>query len=249
MFYTATRTSQALGMQWDELNWGNWRYWKDDDGREHKALIWIPPRNRSKARDQEGGEKLPRRVLITGEALKVLERLRTIWELNHELPEHAHWNGVFTERMIERYLSARTDLQRDMEEKAGTKPWDRKALRHTHATYLGFLGCPPHLISLSMNHSARQKKTDSDTGEGADADRYNKADAAKRFMTTDPLAQLAPWHRLHKLVKDIERGIVSSDLAAIRTTCTMDGSAVTCDDAGVNRALIEVKPPRLTVVA
>lgn len=245
MFYTCTRTSQALGMQWDEINWGNWRYWKDEDGNEHKALIWIPPRERTKAREQEGGEKLPRRVLITGESLTILERLRVIWEQNRA--EHPTWNGVFTERMIQRYLSARTELQREVEKLAGTPTWDRKALRHTHATYLGFLGCPPNLISLSMNHSAREKGA----GAALVTDRYNKADASKRFMATDPLAQLAPWHaRLHKLLKDIERGFKSVDLAAMQDDMR-DGQLCRdmCSDNGVNRAFIDVKGPKLAIVA
>lgn len=250
MLYTCTRTTQAAGMQWDEINWGNWRIWKDDKGIEHKALIWIPPRERAKARDQEGGEKLPRRVLITGESLVILERLRAIWEKNRENPEHAHWNGVFPERALSRYNSARSALQRQIEEKAGTQPWDRMTLRHTHTTYLGFLGCPASLMSLSMNHAARASVFAAEQAAPI-TDRYNNSDTSTHFRPNDPLLQLAPWHlRLHKLIRDIERGVKSADLAAMQVDMR-DGQNCRdmCKDNDINRAFIDVKPAKLTIVA
>jgi hypothetical protein len=223
-------------------------------GVEHKAYIWVPPRERTKARTQEGGDKLPRRVLITGEALTVLEKLRAIWEQNHAKPEHAHWNGVFTERMVQRFYSARTSLQESIQEKSATQPWDRMSLRHTHATYLGFLGCPPYLISLSMNHAVRVSSVAEQKGELASApitDRYNTSDASTQLRPNDPLTQLAPWLlRLHRLLKDIERGIKSADLTAMQADMR-DGQLCRdmCDDNEINRALIDVKPPRLSIVA
>jgi integrase len=254
LLLTATRTTQASGMQWDELNWGEWRYWTDEDGVRHKALIWIPPRDRMKGRDMDGGEDLARRVLITGETLTVLEKLRAIWERNHAMPEHAHWNGVFTERMVQRFYSARTDLQRGVEEKAGTKPWDRMSLRHTHATYLGFLGCPPYLVTLSMNHAV---KADVEAGKkfgieaAAVTGRYDTSDKSHDLRPNDPFTQLAPWHRrFQRLLKDIERGIKSDDLTAMQVDMR-DGQRCRdmCKNNEINRALIDVKPPRLTVVA
>jgi integrase len=250
VLYTCARSKQVLKMQWDEVRWGQWKTWKDDAGREHRALIWIPPRENAKARNQKGGEKLPRRVLITGEALTVLEKLRAIWEENVKLPEHADWNGVFPERVVHRWYTARTEIQRGIEEKGGTKPWDRMTLRHTHATYLGYLGCPPRLISMSMNHTPREK------GQGAATvtDRYNKADASARFMTADPLAELAPWHlRLHKLIRDIERGNMhSADLAAMQEDMR-DSQQVRdmCDPKrgyNINRRFIEVEESKLRAV-
>jgi len=255
VLYTCARSEQVLRMQWDEVRWGQWKTWKDDEGREHRALIWIPPRDNAKARSQKGGEKLPRRVLITGEALAVLERLRAIWEENVKLPEHAHWNGVFPERVVHRWRTARTDIQRRIEEKGGTQPWDRMTLRHTHATYLGFLGCPAGLISLSMNHSSRNK---SDTDKFAQhaapiTDRYNKAET-NRLPPGSPLAELAPWHlRLHKLIRDIERGNVhSADLAAMQEDMR-DSQQVRdmCDPErgyNINRRYIEVEETKLRAV-
>lgn len=245
VFYTCVRSEQALGMTWSELRWGQWRFWRDEEGREHRALIWIPPRERVKGRSKAGGEKLPRRVLLTGESLVVLDRLRAIWEENSKLPEHAHWDGVFTERMIHRWRTARTEIQRGIEEKACTKPWDRMALRHTHTTYLAFLGCPKRLRTLSMNHTPEK-------GEGADVtDRYTGADPVRRFMSNDPLAELAPWHlRLHKLIRDIERGnIHSNDLVAMQETMR-DGQTCRdmCDQHGVHRRFIEVEETKLRVV-
>jgi integrase len=246
VLYTCVRSEQALRMQWDHIRWGQWSTWRDDEGREHRALIWIPPRKDVKSRSKKGGEKLPRTVLLTGETLTVLERLRAIWEENRKNPEHAHWNGVFPERVVHRWRTARTDIQRRIEKAGGTQPWDRMTLRHTHATYLGFLGCPQNLISLSMNH------TPGKTAGAADVtDRYNGADPVMRFMKNEPLAILAPWHlRLHKLIRDIERGNVHAADLTMVLEGMRDGQKCKdmCEENGINPAFIEVEPTKLRAV-
>ena len=246
VFLTCARSEQALKMQWDEVRWGQWRTWKDAEGREHRALVWIPPREHVKGRKKKGGEKLPRTVLIIGEALTVLERLRAIWEANVKLPEHAHWNGVFPERVGHRWRTARTDIQRGIEKAAGTQPWDRMTLRHTHATYLGLLGCQPRLVSMSMNHTPADKK-----GAAAITDRYNGADVSRDFEADEPLAELAPWHlRLHKLIRDIERGnIHSPDLQRVLNKLR-DGQNCRdmCAEHEINRRFIEVEATKLVAV-
>lgn len=248
VFYTCARSGQALGMQWDEVRWGQWRTWKDAEGREQRALIWIPPRERAKGRKKKGGERLPRTVLITGEALTVLERLRAIWEENRKNPEHAHWNGIFPERVVQRWYSARTEIQRGIEEKGGTQPWDRMTLRHTHATYLGLLGCPKRLISMSMNHTPDKDGKD---GAAAVTDIYNGADPSRHFMEDEPLAELAPWHlRLHRLIRDFERGNIHSPDVARVLDKLRDGQLCRdmCTEHGINRAFIEIEPTKLAVV-
>ena len=248
---TCVRSETALGMTWDEIRWGQWQTWKDEAGAEHRALVWVPPRVRAdgsssmKGRKKAGGDKLPRRILLTGESIRILERLRAIWEANHELPEHAHWNGVFTERMVTRWRTARTDMQRGIERAAGTMPWDRMTLRHTHATYLQALGCPPRLVTMSMNH------TPDKDGAASVTSVYAGADPARRFMSNDPLAELAPWHlRLHRLIRDIERGVQSHDLTLVQEGMR-DGQGCRdmCDQYRIARHFIDVKPARLAVVA
>jgi len=252
VFLTCARSEQALKMQWDEVRWGQHRTWKDANGVEHRALVWIPPREHVKGRRKKGGERLPREVLIIGEALTLLERLRAIWEANVKLPEHAHWNGVFPERVAHRWRTARTDIQRGIEKAGGTEPWDRMTLRHTHATYLGLLGCPKRLISMSMNHTAAGKADKGDKELAAPVtDTYNGADASRDFEADEPLAELAPWHlRLHKLIRDIERGnIHSPDLQRVLNKLR-DGQRCRdmCAEHNINRRFIEVEPTKLTVV-
>lgn len=209
IFATCVRSETALGMQWSEITWGNFQTWKDADGTEHRALIWIPPRERMKGRKKAGGENLPRRILLTGESLAILERLRAIYEANRAKDED--YLGVFTRRMVTRWRSARTAMQRTVERCAGTRRWDRMTLRHTHATYLQALGCPKRLVTMSMNH------TPDETGAASVTNVYAGADPVRRFMANDPLAELAPWHlRLHRLIWDIERGFQSNDVTLVQ---------------------------------
>lgn len=248
VFLTCARSNQALKMQWDEVRWGEWRTWKDAQGNEHRALLWVPPRERAKGRRKKGGEKLPRTVLIVGEALSVLERLRAIWEAGRA--EHPKWNGVFPERVAHRWATGRTDIQRGIEKAGGTQPWDRMTLRHTHATYLGLLGCPGRLISLSMNHTP-PGKADKDPQAAPVTDIYNGADPSRLFEADEPLAELVPWHlRLQKLIRDIERGNVHSpDLARVLVKLR-DGQGCRdmCERYGINRAFIEVAETKLRAV-
>lgn len=210
------RSEQALCMEWSECDWGNPITFTDPDGTEHEALIWIVPRDKKeggmKGRAKGGkANKMPNRVLITGDTLTVLKKLRTIWEREQADPKNHGFNGVFSKFMRKEWRNSRSKYARRMEEEAGMQSWDRMTLRHTHSTYLTALGCPPHLVTMSMAHTPQT------TGAAPITARYVGPIARRRFMENEPLGALAPWHlRLHKLFRDMERGNVHSvDLGSL----------------------------------
>lgn len=248
---TCTRSEQALCMQWKECQWNEpWLAFEDEEGREHEALIWIVPRDKKEGRMKGRGKggaanKLPNRVLLTGDALVVLKRLRAIWQEGQKDPANAGYDGVFTRDMKTAWRSARSSMQRDIERAAGTATWDRMTLRHTHSTYLTMLGCPGNLVTLSMAH------TPSKDGAAPITARYVGPVARRRFMTNDALAALAPWHlRLHKLFRDMERGHQSVELQSIQADLERDQScADMLEEKKIAHSWIKTTPHRLTVVA
>lgn len=209
---TGARTGSVEAMKWDEVNWGNWQKFRDADGVEHNALIWIPSRQKNLTDENAGDEQ--RRILICGESLAILTRLREIYD--RERAEQVvqplrPYTGVFPERVVQLWAGQRSRLQREIEAASGTARWNRYSLRHTHATYLELLGCPRALISKSLTHKGLEE------GEAPVTAVYADADPARRFMANDPLAALAPWHlRLHKLFRDIEHGVQSDVLTAVQ---------------------------------
>jgi integrase len=255
VLYSAVRSEQALGMEWTECNWATPEKWIDDQGQVHDAVIWIVPKRkrvgRMKGRAMGGdGNTMPNRVLLVGESLVLLKRLRAIYEENQKLPEHAGYTKVFTQRMITSWRTARTTMQRGIEKKGGTKPWDRMTLRHTHATYLPAIGCPERLVTMSMTHTVREK-----LGVAlVTAKRYIGTDPARRFMENDPMAELAPWlYKFHKLLKDIEAGHLSDTLACVIGDM-MNGQLCNnmCERYGLQRKFISIdvrsQPPKLQMV-
>lgn len=255
---TCVRSEQALCMEWQECGWGNgFLKFTDETGAEHDALIWTVPRDKKEGgmkMRKKGSKKLPNSVLITGDSLVILKRLRAIWEEEQKDPRNAGYNGVFTKTMKHKWRTARTDMQRGIEEEAGCARWDRMTLRHTHATYLTLLGCPPALVSMSMVHSpGKQSVAGGKLMVAADVtSRYVGPVASKRFMTNDPLAALGPWHlRLHKLFRDMERGNIHSvELTSIIADLRTDASAVNVRaEHGIAERFVDVKPTQLVAVS
>ncbi|HZO54865.1 MAG TPA: hypothetical protein VFB63_19315, partial [Bryobacteraceae bacterium] len=249
---TCTRSEQALCMEWQECDWGNPFTVLDEEGKEHEALIWIVPRDKKEGRMKgrgKGGKanKLPNRVLLTGDALTVLKRLRAIWEREQADPKNAGYNGVFSKWMKVQWRTARSKYGRRMEDEAGMQPWDRMTLRHTHATYLRYLSNDQSIVTLSMTH------TPSTQGAAPVTGKYTGVIARRQLSPNDPLARLAPWHlRLHKLFRDMERGNVlhSQDLSALMADLERSQEANDVMAAyGIERKWLKVEGTKLTVVA
>jgi hypothetical protein len=248
---TCTRSEQALCMEWHECDWGNPVTFEDDEGVQQEALVWIVPRDKKEGRMKgrgKGGKanKLPNRVLITGESLAILKRLRAIWETEQKDPKNAGYSGVFSKWMKQQWRAARTTYARRMDDEIGVARWDRMTLRHTHATYLKYLCADQSLVTLSMTHTPK------DAGAAPVTGTYTGAIARRRLPPTDPLARLAPWHlRLHKLFRDMERGNTrSSDLGALLSDIERSQEANDMmAEYQITRKWLKVEPTKLTVVA
>lgn len=253
---TCTRSEQALCMEWNECDWGNPIMFDDAEGNAHEALVWIVPRDkkegRMKGRGKGGkGNKLPNRVLLTGESLAILKRLRAIWEREQQDPRNAGYNGVFSKFMKTQWRTARSGYGRRMDDDIGMARWDRMTLRHTHATYLRYLSDDQSIVTLSMTHTPQQQGS---VGVAAPVTgKYTGAIARRAFSPTDPLARLAPWHlRLHKLIRDMERGnLRSQDLPALLNDLerSQEANDMMAEHEIARRWLKVEEGTRLTVVA
>jgi len=248
---TAVRAETALGMEWSELDWGNFEHFRDFDDHEQAFLTWIVPRRvgRLKGRGKTASEDAPRRVMITGDSLRILHRLRAIYEENLAANPEDTYRGVFPKKVVSRWRSHRSRMQRDIEAAAGTKRWDRYTLRKTHSTYLEYLQCPKYLRSMSLTH------TPSGEGGSTAGEHYDHADAVRASGTDkhDPLVELGPWHiRLHKLFRDMEFGDTKGDLGRLLPALRRGSKSSDMRDRyGIDEKFIEVTPraPKLRVVA
>jgi hypothetical protein len=248
---TGVRAETALGMEWDECAWGNFETFRDFDGNTQQFLTWIVPRRvgRMKGRGKAEGEDTPRRVLLTGDSLRILHVLRAAWERRKDADD----NHVFSKKTRNMWRSRRSKVQRAIEKQMGTPKkarWNRYTLRKTHSTYLSYLQCPKHLVSMSLTHTP--------SGDGAadvTAIHYDHSDAMRATSGDlhDPLVQLGPWHiRLHKLFRDMESGNTSGDLGRIQPALrTGDKSTNMRERYTVDVKLIEVeqRTPELRIVA
>jgi len=247
VFLTGVRTETALNMDWSEFDLTNPDTFKDDEGRTHDMLVWIVPpvKGRLKGRGKgEESEDLERRILITGDALKIIRTMRRVYE-----ERSGEYKGVWPQSVRNCWRHKRSKVQRDIERAAGTQRWNRYTLRKSHTTYLEYLQCPPNLLSVTMTHTASE--------EGAAAvtkDHYRHADAASRAMGQhDPLVQLAPWHlKLHRLIRDMEEGVLSNDLKAIQRELRRGSKSAkmrTKYDVDARFIEVEERGPKLRLVA
>jgi integrase len=238
---TGVRAETALGMEWDECAWGQFETFKDFDGHEQRFLTWIVPRRvgRMKGRGKSADEDTPRRVLLTGDSLRILERLREAWERRKDEND----NRVFSKKTCNMWRARRSKVQRAIEKQMGTPKkarWNRYTLRKTHSTYLSYLQCPKHLVSMSLTHTPS-----SDGAADVTAVHYDHSDAMRAVSGDmhDPLVQLGPWHiRLHKLFRDMETGDTRGDLGRIQPALrTGDKSSNMRDRYAVDVKLIDVE--------
>ena len=215
LFLTGVRSETALGMQWDEFDLTDPDKFKDEEGREHELCVWIVPpvKGRLKGRGKgEDSEDLERRILLTGDALKIIRTMRRVFEERNA--ERQEYTGVWPKHVRNTWRGKRSRTQRKIEKAAGVARFNRYTLRKSHTTYLEYLQCPPALLSLTMTHTAASE-------EGAapvTKEHYRHADAASRTMGAhDPLVMLAPWHlKLHRLIRDMEAGNITDELKGIQ---------------------------------
>lgn len=252
---TGVRAETALGMEWHECQWGDFQTFRDFDNNEQEMLTWIVPRRigRMKGRGKTAGEDTPRRVLLAGDSLRVLRRLRAAWEQARRDNPDSTDDHVFPAKVRTMWRARRSKVQRAMEKTMGTPKkarWNRYTLRKSHSTYLGYLQCPKHLVSMSLTHTPSTDGAAEVTGV-----HYDHSDATRAVSGDlhDPLVQLGPWHiRLHKLFRDMEAGDTRGDLGRIQPALrTGEKSANMRERYGVDVKLIEVekKTPDLRVVA
>lgn len=254
VFATGVRTETALGMEWDEFDLNNPDTFTDFDGNKQDMLVWIVPaeegrlKGRGADKDEEEGE-LERRILICGDALKIIRTMRNVYEADKDKkPGDIH---VWPKKVRTLWRSKASKTQRAIEAAAGTARWNRYTLRKSHTTYLEYLQCPSDLLSVTLTHTAPEV-------EGAapvTKEHYRHADAASRAMGEhDPLVRLAPWHvKLHKLIRDMEDGTPSAELQAIQRELRRGTKSSKMRDrylAG-DASMIEVEErgPRLRAVA
>ena len=251
LFATGVRSETALGMEWTEFDLENPDTFEDENGRKHEMVVWIVPqvkgRLKGRTKDEESAGDLERRILICGDALKIVRQMRRVWEERRD--DNPGYLGVWPQSVKNVWRTNRAKYQRNLETASGTSRWNRYTLRKSHTTYLEYLQCPSNLLSVSMTHTAPEE-------EGAapvTKEHYRHADAASRAMGKhDPLVQLAPWHlKLHKLIRDFENGTPSDELKAIQRELRRGSrSAHMRDRYGLDKELIEVeeKEPLLRVV-
>jgi hypothetical protein len=254
---TGVRAETALGMEWSECAWGQFETFRDFDDNEQQFLTWIVPRRvgRMKGRGKTAAEDTPRRVLLTGDSLRILRRMRDAWEQNRRDNPNDISQFVFPAKVRSMWRARRSKIQRGIERAAGCfvnkkSRWNRYTLRKTHSTYLGYLQCPKHLVSMSLTHTPS-----ADGAADVTSIHYNHADATRAVSNDqhDPLVQLGPWHiRLHKLLRDIEYGDTKGDLGKMQSAMrTGDKSANMRERYGIDVKMIEVEKrgPKLAIVA
>jgi integrase len=227
---TGVRVEAALGMKWPEVKWGYPLIHKAADGTEHEAYIWIIPLDRvkggKKGAKKAGTNKLsnqPRRVLLVGESVEILKRLRAIYEARKTTRIKDH-GLVFGGPVPNLWGTNRSRTQRKIEERAGVfnvvdeaqseQSWHRHDLRRTHTVYLELMGCPAHLLSLTLMHKTRARQADGHVAPSTS--HYTLGLLAQEFLDHDILSELAAWHlRLHKVLTNIAQGIECKDLQLI----------------------------------
>ena len=251
---TGVRSETALGFEWNECAWGQFETFRDFDNHEQQFLTWIVPRRvgRMKGRGKTAGETTPRRVLLTGDSLRILRQLRAVWEQDRRENPDSTDNHVFPKKVRNMWRARRSKVQRAIEKTMGTTKkgrWNRYTLRKSHSTYLGYIQCPKFLVSMSLTHTP--------SAEGAadvTAVHYDHSDAVRATSGDmhDPIVQLGPWHiRLHKLFRDMEAGDTSGDLGRIQPALrTGDKSSNMRDRYGLDVKLVEVekRAPMLKLV-
>ena len=249
IFASGARTEASLLMKWDDLSWGDPDSFMDFDGIEQQCLIWLPPPETMKGRGGEDDEEKPCKLLITGSAFDILKRLRVIYENRKREDPESSYTGVFPPEAVALWQNSRSTRQREIERQGGTGRWHRKALRHSHATYLQFLDCPMALVTMTLTHTPSMQGVAPSTAVYANASRM------VRFSKNEPLAALGPWHiRLQKLIRDMEEGNADSpELIAIGEAIRRDTTQrVTQERYGINpkHRCVEprVRTPRLRIV-
>lgn len=252
LLQTGVRSETALGMEWTEFDLNNPDTFEDESGRKHELLVWIVPavkgRLKGRGKSSEEGGDLERRILITGDALKIIRTMRRVYEERNVVKAQGPY--VWPKAVRSTWRGRRSRTQRAIEKAAGTKRWNRYTLRKTHTTYLEYLQCPSNLLSVTLTHTAPEE-------EGAapvTREHYRHADAASRAMGKhDPLVQLAPWHlKLHALLRDIEAGNLTDELKAIQRELRRGSkSSHMRDRYGIDAAFIELEEhaPHLRIVA